>query len=354
MKSLKFSLALLFVFLPLFASAQTIPAFPMALWGGITINGNAAPVGTIVRAYYGSSLAGQVTVQDAGIYGYTEPTKQKLLVGEGSSTIMFTVQSSAFNNGTETGGTTAVTYSQFTAGSTVNDDLAFTISVPTPSSGGGNSGGSGGGGSPPSSGGGGGGYAVIPTTPASVATTTSTTTITIPTSQPVTIGVVLGASTFNFTQNLQLGSNGGDVTPLQNVLIAEGFLNNAATGYFGVLTKAALKLYQAKYGISQTGTVGPLTRAQLNKNTTSTTTTTVTTTTSTTSTYVFTQNLSLGSHASDVAPLQNVLINLGLLNSKATGYYGALTKSAVIAYQTKFGISQTGTVGPLTRAQLNK
>jgi peptidoglycan hydrolase-like protein with peptidoglycan-binding domain len=348
MKFLTYVFAVLFVFAPLFASADTIPAFPMALWGMVTVNGAAAPVGTVVRAYYGTTLAGQVTVQEAGVYGYTEPTKQKLVLGAGSSTVSFTFQSTSFNGGAETGGTTAVTYPQFVSGTTVNQNLAFTVDIPAPPS-------SGGGSSPApvssSGGGGGGGYIVIPTVPATtvVATTTATGSGIV---TPQVPGVVLGESTYNFTLNLQLGSKGEDVTQLQNVLIAEGLLQSEATGYFGALTKAALKLYQAKYGISQTGTVGPLTRAQLNKNKSSTPSTVVIAPVS--SGHVFTQNLSVGSHASDVTPLQNVLISLGLLKSEATGYYGALTKNAVMAYQAKYGISKTGTVGPLTRAQLNK
>lgn len=353
MKSLKYILVLLFALTPLFASAQAIPAFPMALWGAVTINGSAAPVGTVVRAYYGTTLAGQVTVQDAGAYGYTEPTKQKLLIGEGTGSLTFTVQSSGFNSGAETGGTTAITYPQFTAGSTVNLDLAFTVSVPAPISSGGGGGGGGGGGS---SGGGGGGGVVSTPTITPVATTTITTNIAVATSQPPSaLGVVLGASTYNFTQNLQLGSTGNDVTQLQTVLIANGYLNSAATDYFGALTQVALKLYQAKYGISQTGTVGPLTRAQLNKGTTSTTVTTNTAASSPVgSGYMFTQSLKIGSSGSDVTALQNVLIVLGLLQSQPTGYFGSLTMAAVEKYQTSHNISATGTVGPLTRAALNK
>jgi hypothetical protein len=82
-----------------------------------------------------------------------------------------------------------------------------------------------------------------------------------------TQGQVLGAqSKFRFTLNLRIGSRGTEVTELQKVLIAGGFLKIAApTGYFGPATQVALKAYQKKYGIPQTGTVGPLTRAQLNK-----------------------------------------------------------------------------------------
>ncbi|MEK7129158.1 MAG: peptidoglycan-binding protein [Patescibacteria group bacterium] len=70
---------------------------------------------------------------------------------------------------------------------------------------------------------------------------------------------------FSFTTNMQFGSRGKDVTELQKLLIAQGFLNAEATGYFGKLTEAAVKSYQTKNGISSIGIVGPATRASLNK-----------------------------------------------------------------------------------------
>lgn len=78
-------------------------------------------------------------------------------------------------------------------------------------------------------------------------------------------GEVLGASTYAFSADISYGMSGQDVIELQKVLIAEGFLKiPAPTGYFGPLTLAAVKAYQAAHGIIQTGYVGPLTRAALN------------------------------------------------------------------------------------------
>lgn len=78
-------------------------------------------------------------------------------------------------------------------------------------------------------------------------------------------GTVLGASTFNFTRFLTVGSTGDDVIELQKILIADGYLHIAApTGFFGPLTLEAVKLYQAAHGIPTTGFVGPLTLAALN------------------------------------------------------------------------------------------
>src|SRR3989338_6802253 len=78
------------------------PAFPMAFWGNVTTNGTAAPVGSVVRAYYGSTLAGTATAQEEGGYGYNAPTKQKLVVPDGPGAITFKIQSSGFNSGSET------------------------------------------------------------------------------------------------------------------------------------------------------------------------------------------------------------------------------------------------------------
>ena len=85
----------------------------------------------------------------------------------------------------------------------------------------------------------------------------------------------------------------------------------------------------------------------------STVTSTPSTVTSTPSTvtkgYLFTKDLKTGSRGMDVTALQNLL---GV--SPATGYFGELTKAAVIKYQMNRGISPaTGYVGAKTRASLN-
>lgn len=75
---------------------------------------------------------------------------------------------------------------------------------------------------------------------------------------------MLGASTFNFANNLALGSRGDDVTELQNRLTKEGMYSGPITGYFGQMTQKAVTAYQSKMGVFATGFFGPLTRAQLN------------------------------------------------------------------------------------------
>jgi N-acetylmuramoyl-L-alanine amidase len=77
--------------------------------------------------------------------------------------------------------------------------------------------------------------------------------------QPVT------QAAYVFKNYLSIGSTGKDVTALQQLLFKLGFFNGSATGYFGIATKRALQGYQSAHGINKLGTVGPATRAALNK-----------------------------------------------------------------------------------------
>jgi len=74
-----------------------------------------------------------------------------------------------------------------------------------------------------------------------------------------------------------------------------------------------------------------------------------TTTTGTTTTAAcFTKNLTVGSKGAEVTLLQQ---KLGI--TPATGYFGPMTKKAVLKFQKDNGIAQVGNVGPMTRAKLN-
>ena len=102
------------------------------------INGSSAPAGSVFRAYSNSTLVGQVIIQEPGIYGYAESTKQKLLVGETSNPITFTIQHPSLNSGAEIVGTVS---KSFVSGSTTQEDFAFSFTTQAPAT-------TGGGGSP--------------------------------------------------------------------------------------------------------------------------------------------------------------------------------------------------------------
>ena len=76
------------------------------------------------------------------------------------------------------------------------------------------------------------------------------------------------------TSSQSLGSSdattGGQVSILQRFLINKGFLSTSTgnpTGYYGAQTVAAVKAYQASVGVNLTGTVGPLTRLAIARDT---------------------------------------------------------------------------------------
>lgn len=73
-------------------------------------------------------------------------------------------------------------------------------------------------------------------------------------------------------------------------------------------------------------------------------------------TYHFTRSLTVGARGQDVIELQKILMAEGdMASSTPTGYFGALTKAAVVKYQTAHGITPaSGYVGPKTIAILNQ
>jgi len=70
-------------------------------------------------------------------------------------------------------------------------------------------------------------------------------------------------------------------------------------------------------------------------------------------TYRFATNLGVGAIGQAVTELQRRLTSEGFYNGPVTGYFGPLTRAAVIRYQQSKAISATGFVGPLTRDSLN-
>jgi uncharacterized surface protein with fasciclin (FAS1) repeats len=66
-------------------------------------------------------------------------------------------------------------------------------------------------------------------------------------------------------------------------------------------------------------------------------------------------NLMMGSEGADVSSLQTFLVAKGFLTiptGVSMGYFGSLTKSALVRYQASAGLPATGYFGTLTRAKL--
>jgi peptidoglycan hydrolase-like protein with peptidoglycan-binding domain len=199
---------------------------------------------------------------------------------------------------------------------------------------------------PPSGGGGGGGssfYSYVPTD--SNASSPLSPITPIATTEKADI----------FFSFLDIGSEGAEVTALQQLLKDTGYYTGPVTGYFGPLTKAAVISFQKAKDIEPyPGWVGPGTRTVLNtlyKSSSSYTAPTVPTTPSGTT---FISFLDIGSEGAEVTALQQLLKDTGYYSGPVTGYFGPLTQAGVIAFQKAKNIAPyPGYVGPGTRAALN-
>lgn len=135
---------------------------------------------------------------------------------------------------------------------------------------------------------------------------------------------------------LKIGSSGSDVTALQQRLLTLGYMDYPnATGYFGAVTQTAVMRFQGYNGLGVDGVVGPATSSTLY------------------SSAAKSLVLNIGSRGEAVSTLQGRLRDLGYTTSdNVTGYYGAVTKSAVSSFQSANGLGADGMAGPATRAKL--
>lgn len=141
---------------------------------------------------------------------------------------------------------------------------------------------------------------------------------------------------------LRYGSEGAEVTTLQNRLIALGYLAGSADGKFGRDTKAAVIAFQKANQLDADGVVGADTSSRLYASNV------VSNTVSTTET------LRVGAVSDAVRDMQNRLITLGYLeNGQADGKFGVKTSLALIAFQKANGLTADGIAGTKTFAKLN-
>lgn len=141
---------------------------------------------------------------------------------------------------------------------------------------------------------------------------------------------------------LRYGSEGNEVTTLQNRLIALGYLAGSADGKFGRDTKSAVIAFQKANGLSADGVVGTDTSAKLYASDV------------VSNTVSSTQTLRVGAVSDAVRDMQNRLITLGYLeNGEADGKFGVKTSLALIEFQKANGLSADGIAGTKTFAKLN-
>ncbi|HEY9620142.1 MAG TPA: peptidoglycan-binding protein [Crinalium sp.] len=122
---------------------------------------------------------------------------------------------------------------------------------------------------------------------------------------------------------------GPAVAELQDLLCAHGF-KLKIDGDYGGRTEAAAKLFQKKHGLRIDGIIGPKTWMMLK-----------------TTVQPGTRILKEGSSGADVAELQGLLQVCGQM-IRRDGIFGLETKQAVIAFQNRHRLDETGKVDRVT------
>ena len=120
--------------------------------------------------------------------------------------------------------------------------------------------------------------------------------------------------------SLKQGSRGTEVKQLQQNLVGLGYLEGTADGHYGAKTAAAVKKFQADFGLAADGRAGKATQAAV---------------------------------YNAVVRLQVELRNAGFAPGTADGHFGSNTKKALQKYQSRFGLAQTGTANAATWAVMD-
>jgi len=157
---------------------------------------------------------------------------------------------------------------------------------------------------------------------------------------------------------LYYGDYGYDVQEVQQKLAYYGYFHAKATGYYGKITKHAVKAFQYDYGLYPDGVVGSHTAAALGLKCDKGCYKSSYYEKKPSYDYEYKKasydhkpkydGYSHGYYGKDVAKLQQKLAYYGYFHAKATGYYGKITKHAVKAFQYDHGLYPDGIAGPKT------
>ncbi|MEK7564647.1 MAG: peptidoglycan-binding protein [Patescibacteria group bacterium] len=226
--------------------------------------------------------------------------------------------------------------------------------------------------------------AITASTPAVVASVPVTTTApsSMVVSTPVT--TVSTSPAIKIDSELNPGARNDEVMDLQKLLAKdpEIYPEGTVSGFYGPKTTAAVKKFQAKYGLPTVGRVGPATMAKLNEvlGVQMVVTPTTPSTTASVADQIQTQiqtiqsqiqsltsgtvvgsvsvnsELNPGARNDEVMDLQKLLAKDPEIYPEGTvsGFYGPKTTAAVKKFQAKYGLPTVGRVGPATMAKLNE
>ena len=154
-------------------------------------------------------------------------------------------------------------------------------------------------------------------------------------------------------QSLTIDSTGDLVYEIQNRLKATGYYTGNVTGHYGEKTAAAVKLFQQKNGLSQTGvadqtTISLILYGQTGTAAASTSSAGTSSSNSGSSSVTYRK----GDESEVVYEMQTCLRALKLYSGDLTGHFGSKTKDAVLTFQRKNGLTASGDLDAQTVAAI--
>ena len=167
-----------------------------------------------------------------------------------------------------------------------------------------------------------------------------------------------------FSRDLGVEDSGPEVRVLQSSLKTLGYYKGGVSGTFTEALADSLRRFQLDHFVilkaddNGNGRFGPKTRETLSRVLQKDETEKIIE--KKWNEFHFEGNVSRGSHSDEVWKLQEILIQAEYLDHAPTGYFGPLTKEALIAFQVGEGVIKTatsagaGNVGPNTTAKLNE
>jgi peptidoglycan hydrolase-like protein with peptidoglycan-binding domain len=184
--------------------------------------------------------------------------------------------------------------------------------------------------------------------------------------------ILLPFISLTFTNNawaiwLNKGSQTEQVKIIQQALKKAGYFQAPITGYYGDITKEAVRKFQLDKNIDPTGIVGPTTMNVMknlgyisNSNINSKNSQNnppfraITKKKNDSEQNNQSSRIEICSSSDDVAEIQTKLRKLGYFRGPSTGFFGRVTETAVKKFQQDYNLEVDGVVGPQTLATLNK
>ncbi|MFC6604053.1 peptidoglycan-binding protein [Ectobacillus funiculus] len=150
---------------------------------------------------------------------------------------------------------------------------------------------------------------------------------------------------------IKMGQRGASVTSLQQSLQKLGLYKGEIDGIYGKGTQAAILAFQKAQKLPQTGNYDTFTKEKMDSVLKQTAVKLTTAVKPTAVTYPAVQ---VGSRGANVTQLQQDLKKVGLYSGKIDGIFGNGTKTAVLKFQQKYKLKETGKADAATQAKMNE